>query len=89
MVHKIHRDPRAGRLIRELRTDLGLSPEALSYAVFRGGHGSLSARTIRRVESDGMVPRVRAQFALASFFGRSVTSIWPVPAVAATRKVAA
>lgn len=73
------RNTTAGRLVRELRTELGLSPEALSYELFRGGHGTVSARTIRRIETIGMVPRVRAQFALAKFFDRPVTSIWPIP----------
>jgi DNA-binding XRE family transcriptional regulator len=76
----VPRNQRAGRLIRELRTDLGLSPEALSHAVYAAGHGSVSARTIRRIERDGLVPRVRVQFALAQFFGRQVTAIWPIPA---------
>jgi len=76
----VHRDPRAGRLIREIRVDLGLSPEALSHVIYSAGFGSVSARTIRRIESDGLVPRVSAQFAIAQFCGRSVTSIWPLPA---------
>lgn len=79
------RNRQAGALIRDLRRDQGLSPEALSYAIFKAGHGSVSARTIRRVESDGMVPRVAAQFAVASYFGRSVSSIWS----AATNRVVA
>lgn len=68
----------AGALIKELRTDRGLTPEALSYAIFAAGNGHVSARTIRRVEAGAVVPRVRAQFAIASFFDRPVTSIWPV-----------
>jgi DNA-binding XRE family transcriptional regulator len=83
----VHRDPRAGRLIRQVRVDLGLSPEALSHAIYTAGYGTVSARTIRRIEADGMVPRVSAQFALAQFCGRSVTTIWPLPAT--TRKLAA
>jgi transcriptional regulator with XRE-family HTH domain len=82
------RNPRAGALLTDLRRDLGLSPEALSYAIYRAGYGSVSARTIRRVERDGMVPRVRAQFALAQFFGRPVSSIWAT-STPAYRKVAA
>lgn len=82
----VHRDPRAGQLIREMRVDRGLSPEALSHAIYSAGFGSVSARTIRRVEANGMVPRVGAQFALAQFCHRSVTSIWPLPA---KRKAAA
>jgi transcriptional regulator with XRE-family HTH domain len=80
------RNKRAGELIRDLRSDRGLSPEALSYAIFKAGHGAISARTIRRVEAAGMVPRVRAQFAIASYFERPVSSIW---SAATNRKVAA
>lgn len=80
------RNYQAGALIRDLRRDLGLSPEALSYAIFRAGFGSVSARTIRRVENEGMVPRVSAQFALAQFFGRPVSQMWQVPS---QRRVAA
>lgn len=76
---KPHRNTDAGHLLRQLRTDRGLSPEALSYAIYVAGHGSISARTIYRVEGQGMVPRVRAQFALAQFFGKPVTQIWPIP----------
>lgn len=80
------RNKRAGELIRELRCDRGLSPEALSYAIFKTGHGAVSARTIRRVEAVGMVPRVGAQFAIASYFERPVSSVW---STATNRKVAA
>lgn len=86
MVTTRHRNHRAGRLIRELRTELGMSPEALSQAVYTAGHGSVSARTIRRIERDGLIPRVRVQFALAQFFGRQVTAVWPLPTA---RRVAA
>lgn len=71
-----NRNCRAGTLIRELRTDLGLSPEALSWAIYHSGCGEVSGRTIRRVEAEGVVPRVAAQFAIAMFFDRPVTSIW-------------
>ena len=70
------RNERAGALIHELRVDRGLSPEALSYAIYKAGLGSVSSRTIRRIESDGMVPRVGNQFAIAAYFDRKVTSIW-------------
>lgn len=85
----ISRNRHAGRLICELRTDLGLSPEALSHAIYAAGFGTISSRTIRRIERDGLIPRVRVQFALAQFFDRSVTSIWPVPAQQAQRRMAA
>jgi transcriptional regulator with XRE-family HTH domain len=82
----VTRNRRAGELIRDLRSDQGLSPEALSYAIFKAGHGAVSARTIRRVEATGMVPRVAAQFAIASYFDRPVSTIW---SAATNRKVAA
>lgn len=71
-----NRNCRAGALIRELRTDLGLSPEALSWAIYQAGCGEVSGRTIRRIEAEGVVPRVGAQFAIAMFFDRPVTSVW-------------
>lgn len=74
-----HEDARAGSLIRELRCNQGLSPEALSHAIYAAGIGSVSGKTIRRIEA-GMVPTVRVQFALSAFFDRQVVSIWP-PAV--------
>lgn len=81
-----YRNKHAGRLLRELRSDKGLSPEALSYAIFKAGYGSVSAKTIRRVEDPevGMVPRVRVQFAIAAYFERPVSSIWSAEQ---TRKV--
>lgn len=86
----IHRNTKAGDLIRALRIDQGLSPEDLSYAIFRAELGSVSGRTIRRIESDGMIPRVRAQFAIAQYFGRSVTSIWqPSPIRRSVRRAVA
>jgi DNA-binding XRE family transcriptional regulator len=89
-VSRKNRNYRAGELIRSLRSDLGLSPEALSYAIYEKKLGGVSARTIRRIEADGMVPRIRAQFAIATFFGRDVTSIWqPLPVRRARQKVAA
>jgi DNA-binding XRE family transcriptional regulator len=71
----------AGRLICELRIERGLSPEDLSHEILKAGHGSVSGRTVRRIERRGVVPSVRVQFALARFFERPVTSIWPLRVV--------
>jgi DNA-binding XRE family transcriptional regulator len=89
MVSQGTQNKRAGRLIYELRTERGLSPEDLSHAILRAGFGSVSGRTIRRIERRGVVPRVRVQFALARFFDRPVTSIWPIHAVRDTEPLAA
>lgn len=69
---------RAGQLIRSFREDRGLTPEALSWAIYEAGHGSVSSRTIRRIESHGLLPRLRVRFAIAQFLDRPVTSIWPL-----------
>jgi transcriptional regulator with XRE-family HTH domain len=79
-----HRNRRAGELIKSLRMDQGLSPEALSFAIYKAGYGSVSARSIRRLEGEGVIPRVRSQFALAQFFDRPVTSIWQPQSTPAT-----
>jgi transcriptional regulator with XRE-family HTH domain len=58
----------AGRLICELRIERGLSPEDLSHEILKAGHGSVSGRTVRRIERRGVVPSVRVQVALARHF---------------------
>ena len=90
ILSSVTRKQRPGQLIRQKRTDLGLSPEDLAYAIFKAGNGEVSGRTIRRIEDPDicMVPRVRARFAIASFFDLSVTDIWPLEAPA-RKKVAA
>jgi DNA-binding XRE family transcriptional regulator len=72
------RNAAAGRLIRELRINAGHSPQGLSDAIYLAGLKPVSAATIRRIEDLGMEPSERIKFSLASFFGRSVTSIWPI-----------
>lgn len=86
----VTRRQRPGQLIRQMRTDRGLSPEGLSWAVYESGAGMVSGRTIRRIEDPDicMVPRVRARFALAKFFGMQVTELWPLDQPS-RRKVAA
>ena len=80
-----YRNRRAGDLIRELRVDAGLSPEALAHAIYSEKLGSISGRTIRRIEQTGAVPSPRVQFAIAQFFDRLPSEIWGKP----RRKVAA
>ena len=70
------RDTQAGALLEQMRRDRGLSPEGLSHALHAAGHGYVSGKTIRRVET-GAIPTVRVQFALAQFFdGRLPSQVW-------------
>lgn len=71
------RNRSAGAAIRTLRTLRGLSPEALAMEITLTGAGPVSGKTIRRIEF-GAVPTVRIQFALAAFFDKQVTDLWPV-----------
>jgi transcriptional regulator with XRE-family HTH domain len=59
----------AGRAVREMRMNRGLSPELL------GAEINVSGRTIRRIE-DGARPTVRVMFALASEFDVEVADLW-------------
>jgi transcriptional regulator with XRE-family HTH domain len=70
------RDPHAGRLVSALRRDKGLSPEALAFEIAKRGGGYISGRTIRRIENNGVIPTVRVQFALASFFDMRPSQVW-------------
>ena len=70
------KDLRAARLVREMRVDRGLSPEALAYEIYRHGAGAISGKTIRRIELVGVVPTPRIQFALATFFELRPTQLW-------------
>lgn len=63
--------------LRSLRTDRGLSPEALSWEIHRKGYGDVSGHTIRRVER-GATPTPRVQYAIASYFGKRPTELWPL-----------
>lgn len=65
----------AGDLLRQLRVDRGLSPEALSHALHAARLGYISGKTIRRVEQ-GHTPTVRVQFALAKFHDRLPSEVW-------------
>lgn len=72
-----HRDKQAGRLLAEWRRDAGLSPERLSYELRKLPKvETVSARQIRRIETVGVVPTERVQFALAEFFGVKPSSLW-------------
>lgn len=74
---KPNRDRHAAALIRELRVDRGLTPEALSYAIYRAAPGyPVSGRTIRRIEREGVIPSVRVMFGIASAFGMVPSQLW-------------
>lgn len=60
----------AGKHIRRLRINRGLSPEQLGVQI------KVSGRTIRRVEEEGMVPTARVMFALAAWTGDEVVDLW-------------
>jgi transcriptional regulator with XRE-family HTH domain len=70
------RDRDAGRLLREWRTDRGLSPEALSWELRRAKLETVSGRQIRRIEDTGVIPTPRVMFALASYFDAKPTDVW-------------
>lgn len=77
MVVAANRDPYAAALVRELRVDRGLTPETLSYAIYRSNPGfPVSGRTIRRIEREGTVPSVRVMFGIAQAFGMVPSQIW-------------
>ena len=79
---------RAGGLVRELRTRQGLSTTDLSFAILAAGLGSVSPRTLRRIEK-GVTPRVRVQYAVARYFDREVPQVWPTPGRSASVSVKA
>lgn len=73
------RDLEAGRLLKELREDLGLSREAMCHAMRRQGVERdyiPSARTLQRIEDQGVRPIVRHRFGLAAFHERKQSTIW-------------
>lgn len=73
------RDHNAADLLREMRIERGLTREDVPRAMLREGidaHLIPSPKTLWRIETLGHVPGVRIQFALASFYGRPVMSIW-------------
>ena len=72
-----HRDRHAGRHVRELREDRGLTPEQLSYEISKQYPDyPVSGRTIRRVEREGAIPTVRVKFGIARAFGKVPSEIW-------------
>jgi transcriptional regulator with XRE-family HTH domain len=83
-----NRNRQAAEMIRRLRTDEGLTPEALAHTISMNGAGPVSGRTIRRIESQAVIPGVRIQFALAQHFGLQPTQMWP-PKVRLSRAVRA
>jgi uncharacterized protein YbjT (DUF2867 family) len=67
------------RILREAR---GLSPEALSEQIAASGAGSVSGKTIRRIEDDPWpVPTLRVQKLVAGFFDRHHYEVWQPQAV--------
>lgn len=72
----VSRNHPAAELLRQMRVDRGLSPETLSKALYTEGLGYVSGRTIRRIESAGIIPTPRVQFALAQFFDRAPSQVW-------------
>ena len=74
-----NRDNAAAALLRELREERGLSPEQVPFEMYRAGIDRRfipSARTIRRIEIEGVVPQIRFKFGLATFYGREVSGLW-------------
>lgn len=75
------RDPRAARLLFELREQSGLSPELVPHAMLAAGIDAQripSSRAIRRYEDEDIaqVPNVAYRAGLAEFYGRSMGAIW-------------
>lgn len=73
------RDEQAGALLVALREHRRLMPEEVPHAMFVAGIAPRhipSSRTVRRIESDGVIPRLRLQFGLAEFYGRERHLIW-------------
>lgn len=69
-------DPAAAALLTELREQACLSPEQLARAIFLGGHGYVSGRTVRNVEKDHVIPTLRVRGAIAAYFERTPRDIW-------------
>ena len=75
----------AGRLVRDMRSRRGLSTTALSDAIAAAGLGYVSRHTLRRIEN-GVTPRVRVQYAVATFFDKEVPDVWPSQPVGPARR---
>lgn len=73
----MNRDLYAAQRITELREDMGLSPEALSYAVHRESPRTpVSGRTIRRIEATGRIPTPRVKYGIAMALGLKPSELW-------------
>jgi hypothetical protein len=73
------RDRQASGLLVALREQRRLMPEEVPHAMFMAGIDPRcipSSRTVRRIEADGVIPRLRLQFGLADFYGRERHLIW-------------
>jgi DNA-binding XRE family transcriptional regulator len=73
-----NRNLQAADAIRRMRVDQGLTPEDLAYRIASKGAGTVSGRTIRRIEDHGVIPTVRIQFAIAKHFGMAPSQLWTV-----------
>lgn len=72
-----NRDRHAAALIRQMRVDRGLTPEGLSYEIYRAAPAApVSGRTIRRIEKEGVIPSVRVMFGIAQAFEMVPSQIW-------------
>jgi lambda repressor-like predicted transcriptional regulator len=82
-------DPTAADILRELRAREGWSPEALANAIAERARkenwrkGTVDAYTIRRIEGipgradrPPLVPYLRVQVVIATFFGLDRREIW-------------
>ena len=73
----------AAQILKQLREDSGLSPEALALEIRQaartapwGNRGAVDAHTIRRIEADGHIPGPRVRFVLAHYFDVQPNEIW-------------
>lgn len=80
----VRKDKEAADLIRRLRVDRGLSPEALSVAIrdravqagMSAAKVSVSGDTIRLIERTYREPTERVKFAVAFYFDLRPGHIW-------------
>lgn len=72
-------DVAAARLLIELREKRGLSRDQMPHAMLVAGTPRQripSVKTLWRMEELGHVPSVGVKFAVATFYGRDLHSIW-------------
>jgi DNA-binding XRE family transcriptional regulator len=71
-----NRDFAAADLLHELREAKGWSPEQVPHELKARGLEHVCGRTVRRIEGEGVIPRVRVKFALAALHGLEIKDIW-------------